>query len=381
MTHLNFSAVLPLLQEEWDLSHTQAGVVAAAGQAGFVVAVLALGILADRWSTRGVFVGASVCAGLAAVGFGALANGFWSATMFKLLGGVGIGGTYMPGVKLVSAGRAERRGLSVALFVASIPLGLALSLGATGLLTRGLGWRAAFALPGVLVLVSAGAAMWRLRDGGVLGGDLRPSPGVLPRPALLLGVAYFAHNWELMGLWSWLTTFLTASLVLHGDDTGRAAALAAAASAPIFVVGGLGVVVAGHLSDRVGRTAAALGIGLASISICVAIGWLVALPFAVVVVLVALHYMLALADSPVLSTGLTELVAPEHVGSALGVYAAIGWLSGAISPAVFGAVLDATGGSWGAAFAALALVALLGPCALIALRRDPVSARMARGLR
>jgi MFS family permease len=67
------------------------------------------------------------------------------------------------------------------------------------------------------------------------------------------------------------------------------------------------------------------------------------------------------------------------VGSALGVYAAIGWLSVAISPVVFGRVVDETNGAWGTACSALGVVALLGPGALLILRRHPASERMARG--
>ncbi|MGH7754551.1 MAG: MFS transporter, partial [Gemmatimonadales bacterium] len=168
-----------------------------------------------------------------------------------------------------------------------------------------------------------------------------------------------------------------ANLALDGRDLGSAAGLAALVSMPVFGAGGLGVVLSGHFSDRVGRITAALGIGLASIAMCLTVGWLLALPFALLALVVALHYVLALADSPVLSTALTEIVAPQRVGSALGVYAAIGWLAGAISPAVFGAVLDMTGGAWGVAFSALGLGALLGPCVLLTLRRDRAHTRLA----
>jgi nitrate/nitrite transporter NarK len=65
----------------------------------------------------------------------------------------------------------------------------------------------------------------------------------------------------------------------------------------------------------------------------------------------------------------------------LGLYGAIGWLAGAISPVLFGWVLDVTGGAWGAAFASLGVVALAGPTAMVVLRRHPASRLMAGGRR
>lgn len=382
-THLSFSAVLPLIRDEWGVSNAQVGLVAAAGQGGFVVAVLALSALTDHWSTKRVFLVSAATAALATVGFGVLAHDVASALLLKVLGGVGIGGTYMPGVKLVSLGQRERRGLVVAAFVASIPLGLALSLGATGALTAAVGWRGAFVALGIVALVAAALAGWGLRSQ-----EATPPPAAaaiapagLDRPAALLGLAYFAHNWELMGMWSWMAAFLTASLVSAGSDVAGAAPLASMLCLPIFALGAVAVVSAGWVSDRVGRTAATLAIMLASIVISFTIGWLVSAPLPLLVAVGTMYFALAIADSPVLSTALTEIVPPHRVGSALGVYAAVGWLAGSISPALFGLVLDVTGGHWGAAFGMLGAVAVLGPVAVMALRRHPASIRLARGRR
>src|SRR5919197_4897545 len=73
-------------------------------RAGFVVAVVALSALSDRWSTAVIFVGSAFCAAVSTVAFGLFASGPVSAALLKAVGGIGIGGTYMPGVKLVSTG-------------------------------------------------------------------------------------------------------------------------------------------------------------------------------------------------------------------------------------------------------------------------------------
>lgn len=380
-THLNVSAVLPLLRYEWGLSNSQAGVIVAAGQAGFVLAVVGLSAASDRRSTAAIFVGSAVCAAASTAALGLLATGPVSAALLKALGGIGIGGTYMPGVKLVSAGPQHGRGRAVAIFVASLAGGLSLSLALTGVLTSAFGWRAAFVGLGVVALAGALGAAWLLRGHR----DPRGATPMVARrptsPALLLGVGYFAHNWELQGIWGWLSAFLAANLVAKGLELEAATARASLWAFPILALGVVGVIGGGYLSDRIGRTAAATTIMLTSILISLSIGWLVAAPPLLLVVLGGLYYMFAIGDSPVLSAGLTEVTPASSVGTVLGLYGAIGWLAGAISPILFGWVLDITGGVWGAAFASLGVVALAGPTAMVALRRHPTARLMAGGRR
>ena len=94
--------------------------------------------------------------------------------------------------------------------------------------------------------------------------------------------------------------------------------------------------------------------------------------------MVAIVYNLAaLGDSSVYSTALTELVPPPLVGIAYSLRSAIGFGLGAISPVVFGLVLDtftsAAGErgaiAWGMAWVSLGMGALAGPFVIIALRR------------
>ena len=380
-THLNVSAVLPLLRQEWGLSNSQAGAIVAAGQAGFVLAVVGLSALSDRRSTAAIFACSALCAAVSTVAFGLLAAGPVSAALLKALGGIGIGGTYMPGVKLISAGAPRGRGRAVAIFVASLAGGLSLSLVLTGGLTSAFGWRVAFVTLGFVALAGALGAAWLLRGHQDVRGATPMIAGRVTSPALLLGLGYFAHNWELQGIWGWLTAFLTANLVAGGTALEAAAARASLSAFLILALGVVGVVGGGYLSDHIGRTAAATAIMLTSILGSLSIGWLVQAPSVLLVALGALYYMFAIGDSPVLSAGLTEVAPAADVGTALGLYGAIGWLAGAISPVLFGWVLDVTDGAWGAAFASLGLVALVGPAAMLTLRRHPASRLMASGRR
>ena len=85
------------------------------------------------------------------------------------------------------------------------------------------------------------------------------------------------------------------------------------------------------------------------------------------------------ADSPVFTTGLTEVVPPESLGGALGLQSLIGFGVTVVSQAIFGLILDATNAPapalgytpcWGWAFASLGLGPLVGLIAIILMNRQ-----------
>jgi MFS family permease len=92
-----------------------------------------------------------------------------------------------------------------------------------------------------------------------------------------------------------------------------------------------------------------------------AFGWTAGLPIAVVALLAALYGFSAFGDSPVLSTAMTEAVAPGLLGHALALRSILGFGAGAISPLAFGMVLDLTNAPgapptrWGWAFVLLGI--------------------------
>ncbi|MBI3069526.1 MAG: hypothetical protein HYY79_11790 [Betaproteobacteria bacterium] len=117
-------------------------------------------------------------------------------------------------------------------------------------------------------------------------------------------------------------------------------------------------------------------------------GWMIGLPLWLLVAVAALYNFTAIGDSSVYSTAVTELVPPRYLGAAYSIRSVLGFGAGAVSPWVFGLVLDATRASagseflaWGLAWSSLGAGALLGPLATWRLRRTPESRKMAGGLR
>src|SRR5574341_2064594 len=87
LVFLNYTAILPILQTEWRMSHGQAGLVFSAYQACYLLAVLVLASLTDRMDTRVIYLSSAVWAGVAGLAFPFFARGFPSALLLRALAG------------------------------------------------------------------------------------------------------------------------------------------------------------------------------------------------------------------------------------------------------------------------------------------------------
>lgn len=150
-----FPGLLPMLQSEWSLSNTEAGWINGAFSAGYGVTVPVLVGLTDRVDARRIYLLSAALGALAMLGFAVLAEGFWTAIVFRVLIGVSFAGTYMPGLKLLGArlsGSGQSRAISF--YSGAVAIGMALSVFVTGLATDTLDWRWVAALTGLGPLVA-----------------------------------------------------------------------------------------------------------------------------------------------------------------------------------------------------------------------------------
>jgi MFS family permease len=182
---------------------------------------------------------------------------------------------------------------------------------------------------------------------------------------------YSFHNWELLGLWAWLPAFLTAALLLNGIAPEYALMF----TALTYTANIAGSIVGGTMADRWGRTQTILLWSCVSLLLSFTIGWLIALPIALLVALACLYNFAGIADSSTHSTVLAESVPSHYLGVAYAVRSAIGFGMGVISPVVFGWTLDLFARephAWGMAWMTLGLGGLLGPLATWKLHRSKV---------
>jgi MFS family permease len=395
LVFINYSAVLPILRNEWGMNNTRAGMIFSVYQLGYIASGVILSTLTDRMNTRIIFITAAFWSAAANLLFALYAHDFTSGMLLRALTGIGMGGTYMPGLKLV----AERfdpssRGRAIGIYVGSLVMGASLSLAVTGWLTGLAGWRYAFIFCSISVSAGALLSFWLFRD-------YKPAPRqrtskgfsgevLHNRPALLMIMGYGAHMWEMYGMRSWLAPFMTSALIGWGVESISATSYASTIAAVMVGIGAFSTAITGTLSDRFGRTATISMVMTASALFSFIFGWLINTNIWLTLIIGIAYGYLVVAESPVFSTGLTELVAPGYLGAAMGMQSLIGYSMGMISPTVFGWALDTfrgwqpfpgVNGEWGIAFLTLGLGALAGPIFMRMLRSNPESIKMARGRR
>jgi MFS family permease len=363
-----YAACLPILREKWTMSATQAGTVASGYLLGYTVSLVASSWLAEHFGPRRVFVLCAVASALTAMAFGFFARDYTSGLMLYTLAALTQGGNYTPAVMIMAERyKPENRGSAVGWLIASTSLGYAFSLAVSGSLLAWGSYSLAFIGTGLLPGLGAvilWAALRRVRN-VVHERKVEMRLGALLRRdanAWRLVAGYTWHCWELLGMWAWAPAFLAASLILSGVPSVRAAEIASYLTATMHIVGAIASSTMGHLSDILGRRRVLLALAAAGGMLSLTLGWLVNLPVPILMGLILIYGFVAIGDSPVLSTALTETVAPGYLGSALAIRSLLGFGAGSISPTVFGFVLDlaarsenASAAVWGPAFMVLAI--------------------------
>ncbi len=367
LVFLNYSALLPLFEAEWRLSHTEAGLIFSAYQAGYIAAVAVLSSLTDWVEPRRIYLLSALWAALTNLAFAAFAGGFASALVLRALAGTGLAGTYMPGMRLVAERfPPARRAFALGCYIATFTLGSSASLLLTGSVNAAWGWRRAFVLTAVGPFLAAGLALFLLTPSRSQVGSRQSGPAARVwrnRSVLRLIVAYAAHNWELFGMRGWIAAFLAASLVAAGATLEGATQRAAAVASGILAVGALSNPIAGLVSDRWGRARLISTVMLISGACSLLIGWGLHWPFALLVTVALLYGFIVTAESAVVSTSITEQAEPAVLGRTMALQSTIGFTTAALAPAAFGLVLDLTR-TWGWAFTLLGFGVLVGPMAI-----------------
>lgn len=393
-----YSAALPLLRADWHMSASQAGIVQSAWHIGYLVSLFAVGFLGDHFGAKRTFLWASVAASVSALVFAVLAEGFLSALLLHCLAGLCSGGSYTPGLALIAERfRSAGQGRAMGFYLAAASVGYAVSLLLSAVLIPSYGWRAAFVATACGPLAATVISFWLLRGAPNVVQPLpedHQSRGSLSavlknKPAMLSVWAYVFHAWELLGLWAWLPAYLAAGMVYGEGMTPAAVGTGAILTAVTYFPSAAGSIVGGSLSDRWGRTSVILLMSVTSLICSFLFGWLIGLPLWLLVAVAIIYNFTATADSSIHSTVLSELVPPRYIGAAYSLRSVLGFGAGAVSPWLFGLMLDWTHGSlqqseivaWGLAWSILGLGAAAGPVATWKLRRMPEAAMLAGGLR
>jgi MFS family permease len=382
-----FAALLPTLRGEWGLGHAAAGWIEGAFQAGYLAAVPVLVTLTDRVDARRVFSIAALVGGIASLGFALYADGLWSACALRALAGVGLAGTFMPGLRILSD-RIEGAGQSraTAFYTASFSVGASLSIFLAGALAQSYGWRWAFGLPALGAFGAAAIAATRShapqppRQRAHL---LDLGPALRNRPALAYNLAYACHMWELYGFRAWLVAFLT--FCIGVGSTSDAIFTPATLASLILLLGLPASVLGNEAALRFGRRRVIVAIMSTSALTSVAIGASGAMSLAYVLVISALYSITVSADSASLTAGAVGAADSSHRGATMTMHTLVGFAAATLGPLAFGGVLDLIGAEdwlgWAVAFAMLGIGVALGPVALRLVDRTEGKPGYATGIR
>ena len=159
-----YSAVLPLVREDWDLSARDAGMIQGAFHLGYLASLFTVGLIADRFGAKRALLVTGVAGLLSPIAFVYLVEGFWSALWLHALTGLTQGGFYTPLLAMVSEHVArERRGRAMGYLIAASSTGYALALAVAGLVLTIADWRAALAAVAILPALSWLVALVAMR--------------------------------------------------------------------------------------------------------------------------------------------------------------------------------------------------------------------------
>jgi len=348
---LGLPAIAPAIQDRYDLTLTQFGVVLAALSFGSLATLLIWGIVADRIGERAV-IALGQTGTAAALVWAAYAPSFGIlVAALTVAGALGAGVNAASGRAVMAWFGEDERGLALGIRQMAVPLGGAIAAIGLPLLNERISLHAAFdgLAIGCLVAAVAGAVLLRVEpaeDHSVLARPLR-DPRVWR--ICIASTFYVTTQIALLG-------FLV--LFLH-ERRGISTGIAAGALATTQVLGGIARVAVGRLSDRLRMRIVPLrwiALGLAS-SATVSAALLDAPAWVVTTALVGAGTF-ALAWNGLSFTAVAEAAGRARSGAAIGLQQTFLSAGGIVAPIAFAATVHHF--SWRTAFLLAAVSPLVG---------------------
>ena len=373
----NFSAVMPVIEEEWRLNSSQSGIIIAFFHIGYVGAIIFYSLLIDKYNPKYFIVIGALIAGLSGVAFAMFAEGFWLTLLLRIISGIGIAGIYVPGLRILTdLFPLQKRGAAVGIYVGSLVIGSGFSLLVSGLLMEYIGWQGVIFITSCLSII-ASILMMAIKipilksNENSLKIQWNVIKRVLKKKNLLVNTGYAGHTWELYAMWAWIGPFLVYYYGVQGLEQTEAIRYGNITGAIVIMIGGIATYVGGKLADQFGHIKVANIFLFISISCSIMIGWLDSFPLIVMFIVLFIYGFSIVADSPIYNVAITNVSDPEVMGLALGVQSVIGFSVTIFSPMIFGFLLESF--SWGIAFMVIGLVTIISPICMLVLKKEQAS--------
>jgi len=351
-TQYSFGIFLAALLEEFRWS--RASIAGVFSIYAFMYATLGslAGQLTDRIGPRIVISTGAVLLGGAMVGMAFVTSLWQPYVLYGLVAGFGMSAAYVPCNATVVRWFVARRGLAVGLAMSGASAGTFVVPIVAQLVVTRVGWRMAYVLFGVaLVVCILLIAPLMRRDPESLG--LQPDGGARPRGAPAADPASWTLSramrsrafWALAATFgvSWIPVFIPlVHLVPFARDLGVAPMTAAWVVSSLGAGAVAGRLVMGSLSDRIGRR---LALRMALIAQAAACAVFFVTHGIVTLFAAAILYGFGYAAVSTLFPALvSDFFGRAHAGAIVGALFAIAGSLGGVGPVVAGALYDATGG-------------------------------------
>jgi MFS family permease len=352
---------------EFKMTPGQTAWLTLAVQGGFVVGSLvsALTNLSDVLNARWLFGLGCLVAALANAAV-TRASTPVDAVWLRMVSGAGLACVYPPGMKLAAGWLQRHRGAGLGVLIAALTAGGAFPHLVASL--SGGNWRHQVLIASWLAMVGGAVVVLLVRDGPYVTSTAPFDPSAVTRvfrqrASRLATFGYLGHMWELYAMWTWVASYVTASLVAHGiagaGTDGSLAAFVAIGS------GSAGCVLAGLWADRFGKARTAAWSLMISGTCCALTAVAFDAPPWLLYALVTVWGFAVVADSAQYSALLAELSPPDHLGTALTIQTCCGFVLTMLSIELLPRIAAVVGWRW--TFLALVPGPILGVLALLAL--------------
>jgi predicted MFS family arabinose efflux permease len=370
----NIGVVLPAMTADLGLDSSQAGLLGGAFFFAYAFGVPLFVPLTDRLPPLAVYSVGSACWIAGGLCVALAGEGLALPLAGRVLSGLGMAATYMPGLlMLVARLPAEQRSGGAATYSSSITLGTGMSFAVTGVVALFFPWRAAFVAASVTAAIAlpiVAFAVWKNAPHDVTStapSTNKPLSFLFRRRLIGLFAAVAGNAWEGMAFRTWWIAYLV-FVSQAPPDGGTLAQLA--------IVSALAGLIAMPISVLVARRAQGERRIPMLAGVAVASGLFALIPplfgsgaLWLAVVLTTLYLCIVFADAGTLAASVLDETPATRRGAAMAAMATVSNLAAFAGAASVGATLALAGGptsqlAWLAAFATMGAASIAGGAAL-----------------
>ncbi len=351
-----FNVVLPLIREDLGLTDVSIGWIATIFNLFYAFLVPIGGLAGDRFSRKWV-VTFSILFWSVATMFTGLSNGFIMLVLMRSIATGGGEAFFGPAnYSLLAQYHDKTRAFAMSIHQTAYYIGIIISGYAAGYIGQVWGWRSAFYVFGAIGVVHGIVMALRLKDKkepAAETGEPKPKTSfadgfrvVFTTPtALILTVCFSGLIFVLTGYLTWMPTYLYEQFSMD---------LAGAGFHSMFythIFAFVGVLIAGRLSDKLGRAKPARRMAMQGAGLLFAVPFIVMMGnssvlWTIYIGFAGFGFARAFFDANTY-TVLYDVIPARYHSSASGVMIMTGFAIGAMSPVVLGAVKQAAGLSLG----------------------------------